>query len=76
MLSSHGADLDDLFLSVLLMLPGVIGDKSKGTRSPSSGGGITSVTQDGRVEYEVFLAVRSLKKIEAVVSSKEGSRRS
>ena len=50
MQSSPGVELDDLFRSVLLIVPGVIGERSKGSSSSLLGGGITCATQGGRVE--------------------------
>ena len=46
--SLSGDELDDLFARTFFILPGVIGDRSKGVISSGSGDGITSSIHTGR----------------------------
>ena len=44
-------EFEDLFLRKPFICPGVIGDKSKGTSSSSSTGGMTVLIQGGKDSY-------------------------
>ena len=54
-LLSPGEEMDDLFMSTLFILPGVITERSKGVIFSGSGDGITSSIHRGRPGFSGVL---------------------